>query len=90
MTTQHKPHLHSSDEAKFIFDELKAEGYPLLVDKKQYSQIIGCSVSSIDNYIKQGVNLPNYKKMGTAKNAKVVFNLRDVAEYIAGQTVRTA
>lgn len=79
-----------AEEAKFIFNQLKADGYPLFIDKRQYAQILGCSLSSIDNYIKQGTNLPNYKKLGTAKNAKVVFNLRDVSEFIAAQTVQTA
>lgn len=79
-----------AEEAKFIFDQLKADGYPLLINKKQYAEITDCSVSSVDNYIKQGMNLPNYKKMGKAKNARVVFNLRDVAEFIANQTIITA
>ncbi len=50
---------------------------------------MGISVSSVDNYIKNGHCLPNYKKMGPAKNAKIIFNLRDVAEYIVAQTVQT-
>ncbi len=79
-----------TDETKQIFDDLKSDGYPLIIDKKQLAEIRRCSVSSIDNYIKAGTNLPNYKKMGTAKNAKVVFNLRDVAEFIATRTIQTA
>lgn len=79
-----------TDEAKFIYDELKAEGYPLLIDKRQYAEILNISTSSIDNYIKHGHNLPNFKKLGKAKNAKIVFSLRDVAEFIAAQTVKTA
>ena len=77
-----------SEEALFIFNQLKAEGYPLLINKLQYSKIIGCSISSIDNYMRAGTNLPNYKKMGTAKNARVLFNLRDVANFIADQTTQ--
>ena len=78
-----------SEESKFIYDELKYEGYPLFINKRQYANIIGCSLSSVDHYIKQGTNLPDYKKLGTSKNAKVMFNLRDVAEYLAAQTVKT-
>lgn len=79
-----------SEEAQFIYDQLRAEGYPLLIDKPQYAKINTISVSSVDNYLERGTNLPNYKKMGAAKNAKVLFNLRDVAEFIAAQTVQTA
>jgi hypothetical protein len=33
--------------------------------------------------------IPNYKKLAKAKNAKVVFNLIDVADFLA-QTIKTA
>jgi len=75
--------------AEAIYSELRGEGYSLLITKKQYSQIINCSVSSVDNYIREGYGCPNYKKMGKAKNAKVLFSLIDVANYLA-QTVKTA
>lgn len=79
-----------TDEAKFIFDQLRAEGYPLLITRQQYADIMGISLSSVDNYIRRGYGLPNYKKMGSSKNGKILFNLWDVAEFIAAQTVQTA
>ncbi len=78
-----------SSNAEAIYSELREEGYPLLISKKQYSQIINCSVSSVDNYIREGYGCPDYKKMGKAKNAKVLFSLIDVANYLA-QTIKTA
>ena len=78
-----------SSNAEAIYSELREEGFPLLISKKQYSQIINCSLSSVDNYIREGYGCPNYKKMGKAKNAKVLFSLIDVANYLA-QTVKTA
>ena len=78
-----------SSNAEAIYSELREEGFPLLISKKQYSKIINCSVSSVDNYIREGYGCPNYKKMGKAKNAKVLFSLIDVANYLA-QTVKTA
>ena len=79
-----------TDEAKFIFDQLQGEGYPLLITRRQYARIMGISLSTLDNYMARGYGLPNYKKMGSNKNARVLFNLRDVAEFIAAQTVKTA
>ena len=78
-----------SSNAEAIYSELREEGYPLLISKKQYSQIVNCSVSSVDNYIREGYGCPDYKKMGKAKNAKVLFSLIDVANYLA-QTIKTA
>ena len=79
-----------NEEAKFINDQLRADGYPLFINKKQYAEIVGLSIHSIDSYITRGINLPNYKKLGESKNAKVVFNLKDVAEFLASRTVKTA
>ena len=80
----------TSQEAEAFYSELRSEGYPLLISKKQYAEILGCSLSSIDKSIQVGYGLPNYKKLGTAKNAKVMFSLLDVANYLASQTVKTA
>jgi hypothetical protein len=47
------------------------------------------SLSTIDLYISKGVNLPNYKKLGNAKNAKLIFNIIDVAEFLT-DTIKVA
>lgn len=78
-----------SHEAESLYLTLKNEGYPLMVSKKDYAAIIGCSLSTVDNYIRDGYGCPNYKKLGNAKNAKVRFNLIDIANYLA-QTTKTA
>jgi hypothetical protein len=78
-----------SIEAETLYTELRGDGYSLMVSKKDYADIISCSLSSVDNYIRDGYGCPNYKKLGKAKNSKVLFSLIDVANYLA-QTVRTA
>jgi len=80
----------STPEAQTIFDDLRAEGYGLNISKKQYAEIANCSVSAVDNYIGKGYGVPNYKKIGHQRNARVLFALRDVAEYLAAQTIKTA
>ena len=80
----------SNPTAQALFDDLKAEGYSLNISKKQYAEVLGCSVSAVDNYIAKGYGIPDYRKIGHAKNARVIFSLRDVAEYLAAQTVKTA
>jgi len=59
------------------------------LNKKELSQEMNISTSSIDLYLSKGQGLPNYKKLGTAKNAKVVFNIIDVAEFLS-QTIKVA
>ena len=79
----------TNQDALHLYNELKVDGYKSLINKKQYAQIIGCSVSAVDNYISKGYGVPNYKKLGHQKNAKVLFSLKDVAEFITSQTVYT-
>ncbi len=80
----------STPGAQILFDDLKSEGYGLHVSKAEYAKIIGCSLSAVDNYINKGYGIPSYKKIGHQRNARVLFSLRDVAEYLAAQTVQTA
>jgi len=76
-------------ESQSLYDELRLDGYSPLISKREYAQIIGCSLSTIDKYMAKGYGVPNYKKLGHQRNAKVLFSLRDVAEYLTGQTVKT-
>ena len=79
-----------NEEAVSLYSEYRAEGYPLLISKKQFAEISGCSISTVDNQIKNGYGLPNYKKVGAAKNAKVLFSLIDVCNFFSAQTIQTA
>ena len=90
METQTKTIQLSTPTAQNIYEELKEAGYKVNVNKKQYAEIIGCSVSAVDHYIAKGYGIPSYKKIGHQRNARVLFSLRDVAEYLASQTVVTA
>lgn len=76
-------------EAEAIYGELRESGYSIFISKTEYAKIVHCSVSSVDNYIRHGYGIPNYKKMGNAKNSKVLFSLIDVANYLA-KTIETA
>ncbi len=80
----------STQAAQLTFDDLRSAGYELNVNKKEYAEIARCSISAVDNYIKKGYGIPSYKKIGHQRNARVLFSLRDVAEYLAAQTVKTA
>ena len=73
-----------------IYNDLIDRGYGAHLSKREYANLIGCSLSCVDNYIAKGYGVPNYRKIGHQKNARVLFSLRDVAEYLAAQTVRTA
>ncbi len=73
------------DNKRIIYDSL-LQKYNITIGKKELSEILGTSVSFIDKAIMSGDGIPNYKKLGSSKNAKVVFNLLDVADFISNTT----
>ena len=77
----------STPEAQIIFDDLRAEGYGMNINKKQYAKILNCSESAVSNYVIKGYGIPSYKKIGNQRNSRVLFSLRDVSEYLALQIV---
>ncbi len=50
---------------------------------------MGISYSTIDGYIAKGYGIPDYIKIGKAKNGKILFSLVNVAEFLS-QTIKTA
>ncbi len=80
----------SNPTAQAIFDDLRADGYSTQITKRDYADISMCSISTVDHYMAKGYGLPPYRKVGGSRNAKVLFSLRDVAEFLASQTIKTA
>ncbi len=59
-----------------------------VINKVEMAFELGISNSTLDLYIAKGIGIPNYKKLGSAKNSKVIFNLLDVADFLT-QTIKT-
>lgn len=78
---------HRNTERKIIFVSYK-KYKRAVISKTEMAWELGISNSTIDLYIAKGTGLPNYKKLGNAKNSKVVFNLIDVADFLS-QTIKT-
>ncbi|QOY55330.1 hypothetical protein HUE87_03580 [Candidatus Sulfurimonas marisnigri] len=54
--------------------------------KQELAQVLGVSISYIDKSLARGYGVPNYKKLGTASNSKVIFNINDIAHYLSDTT----
>ncbi len=78
-----------NEQTQLIYNDLKTRYKKATLSKKEMACELGISYSTIDNYIAKGYGIPNYKKLGIAKNSKVVFNIIDVASYLA-DTIKTA
>ena len=78
-----------SQQQELILQDLQTRYKRATISKREMAHELNISYSTIDGYLSRGFGLPNYKKLGTAKNAKVVFNIIDVAEFLS-QTIKTA
>ena len=76
-------------QQELIYQNLKEKYGRVTISKREMAHELNISYSTIDNYIAKSYGICDYKKLGTAKNAKVIFNIIDVAEYLS-QTIKTA
>ena len=79
----------TNTNAEMYFTYLSDKYKKLTLTKKELSNEMDVSESSINSYIAKGYGIPNYLKIGTGKNGSVRFNIFDVAEFLS-QTVKTA
>jgi len=78
-----------NQQQELIYQDLQTRYKKSTLSKREMATELGISYSTIDGYIAKGYGIPNYKKLGNAKNSKVVFTIIDVAEFLS-QTIKTA
>lgn len=78
----------STNSYEQIYTYLNSKYKRVTIGKKEMAHELGISLSTVDLYMTRGIGVPKYKKLGNAKNAKVVFNIVDLAEFLS-QTIET-
>lgn len=58
----------------------------LALTKAELAVELGISVSSINQYICQGKNLPSYLKTGNGKSSRIIFPINNIISYISNTT----
>lgn len=79
----------TNPQTELIYQDLASRYNRATLHKRDLAKELNCSTSTIDLAIQKGIGVPNFKKLGKAKNARVVFNIIDVAEFLS-QTIKTA
>ena len=79
--------MDSSIEATYSY--LKDKYNTSVIGKKELAKELNIAPSTLDLYLSKGIGLPRYKKLGTAKNARVVFNLYDIAVFLHSNQIET-
>ena len=58
------------------------------LNRKETAKALGIGVSTLDLKIKEGRDLPEYIKIGNAKNSRIVFPLVAIAQYLSSSRQR--
>lgn len=72
-----------------IYNELQQRYNKATLNKKELASELGVSLSAVNNCISQGYGIPDYLKLGDAKNARVVFPIICVVSFLSN-TVKVA
>ena len=75
---------------KYIEDSLYRKYNKATLSKKELAQELSIGLSTLNKYLAKGYGLPNYIKMGDSFNSRVLFNIHDVAEFLATKTIKVA
>lgn len=74
---------------QITYDYLRHKYKRATMGKKEMASELGVSLSTLDLYISKGIGLPKYKKASKAKNARIIFNIYDVAVYLTSDQIET-
>ena len=69
--------------SKQIHEDLNNRYKKSTLTKQELANELGMSVSSINTYIGKGEGIPEYIKVGNAKNGKVLFPVVNVVSYLS-------
>ena len=69
--------------SKIILEDLTTRYNKSTLTKQELSNELGVSVSSINSYIVKGEGIPEYVKVGTGRNGKVLFPIVNVVDYLS-------
>lgn len=78
--------MMNNQSYKTTLDALQHKYGKLALSKRELAQELGMGLSTVSKMMAEGMGIPNYKKLGTTKNARVVFPLTEVADFLARTT----
>jgi len=79
--------MDSSIQATYSY--LKDKYSRTVIGKKELAKELNIAPSTLDLYISKGIGIPKYKRVSDAKNARLLFNIYDIAVYLNSGQVET-
>ena len=77
----------STNEQK-IYDYLIKKYNKAVLTRTQLTYEMDICRSTMDKFILNNENIPPFKRLGKAKNSRVIFNIADVAKFL-NDTIKT-
>ena len=74
---------------KATYDYLKEKYNRTVIGKKELAKELNIAPSTLDLYISKGIGIPKYKRASDAKNARLLFNIYDIATYLNSDQIET-
>ncbi len=72
-----------------LIDYLAKKYDMAVLTKEQLRDELGIAKSTLDLYISKNEGIPPYKKLGNAKNSRVIFHIADVAKFLDNTVATT-
>lgn len=72
--------------SQIIRNDLLSKYGKSTISKIELANEMGIGLSTLNKYLSEGIGLPEYKKVGTSKNSRVLFPIQAVAEFLADTT----
>ncbi|AXK49670.1 hypothetical protein CRU87_08910 [Aliarcobacter trophiarum LMG 25534] len=69
-------------DKKYYTDYLLNKYGRLGISRQETADEIGISLSFLDKLLKEGIGLPNYRKIGKSKKPRIVFPIDSVASFM--------
>lgn len=78
-------HLEEKNGFEFQYGQL-FKGFGWSLTKNDLARVLGVGLTKIDYMVTKG-ECPKFKRLGKAKNSRVVFFTYDVAKWMCGESI---
>lgn len=70
-------------EETLYYNDLKEQFGKLALNRSELAQVLDLSLSFVDKLLREGIGLPEYKRIGRSQKPRIVFPIGAVAKFLA-------
>ena len=69
-------------DKKYYTDYLLSKHRKLGLSRQETADELGISLSFLDKLLREGIGLPNYRKIGKSKKPRIIFSIDSIASFM--------